>query len=589
MVAMADRDGQFTFANHAFRVTLGYADTDLIGRHFSAVLSERNSPALLQEIGRRALDVQGWKGECLAVDRDGLAIPIFLSVGAVHDESDRVVGSFGIAQDIRARKEAEEALRRSEEHFRQLAESIHEVFFVLTPEPLTVVYISPMYEEIWGRPRQELYDRAAAWIESVHPEDRERVTGVFMQCLTGSRTAMDYRIVRLDGAVRFIYARSFPAYDAQGRVSRVVGIAEDVTTRREEEAKLRKAYVLLDQALREAEQQASDSAQLAEFMDTLQSCRTVDEAYAITGRILPTILTAPSGALCLTTPSKNLVEVVASWGDRLATERAFARDDCWALRRGTIHIVSEDDSPLRCPHISSPTLDGHVCVPLVAQGETLGVLHFECAPAVINLAAGGTPEGRAKRLGQRGAAVGERISLALANLRLRDVLRDQSIRDPLTGLFNFRYMEESLERELHRAARTSQPVTLLMIDIDHFKRFNDTFGHQAGDTLLRALGAFLRQGTRADDVACRYGGEEFALILSHANAEAAATRGQLLREGLTHLAVQHAGQVLGSVTVSIGVATFPDHGESAGALIKAADDALYRAKREGRDRLIVAG
>jgi diguanylate cyclase (GGDEF)-like protein len=90
-------------------------------------------------------------------------------------------------------------------------------------------------------------------------------------------------------------------------------------------------------------------------------------------------------------------------------------------------------------------------------------------------------------------------------------------------------------------------------------------------------------------VACRYGGEEFALILSHANAEAAATRGQLLREGLTHLAVQHAGQVLGSVTVSIGVATFPDHGESAGALIKAADDALYRAKREGRDRLIVAG
>ena len=189
-------------------------------------------------------------------------------------------------------------------------------------------------------------------------------------------------------------------------------------------------------------------------------------------------------------------------------------------------------------------------------------------------------------LAQQAVAVGERISLALANLRLREVLRGQSLRDPLTGLFNRRYMEESLERELRRAVRNNLSVALLMLDIDHFKRFNDTFGHQAGDTLLRALGDFLMKRTRGQDAACRYGGEEFALILSGTSSESAHKRAELLREELTHLTVEHAGQVLGSVTLSIGVAAFPGH-DSSEELIRAADQALYRAKAEGRDRTIV--
>jgi diguanylate cyclase (GGDEF)-like protein len=125
-----------------------------------------------------------------------------------------------------------------------------------------------------------------------------------------------------------------------------------------------------------------------------------------------------------------------------------------------------------------------------------------------------------------------------------------------------------------------------MLDIDYFKRFNDTFGHQAGDTLLRALGDFLTMRTRGQDAACRYGGEEFALILSGASVEAACKRAELLREDLKHLTVEYAGQVLGSVTLSIGIAAFPGHTTSE-ALVHAADQALYRAKAEGRDRTIV--
>jgi diguanylate cyclase (GGDEF)-like protein len=192
-------------------------------------------------------------------------------------------------------------------------------------------------------------------------------------------------------------------------------------------------------------------------------------------------------------------------------------------------------------------------------------------------------------LARRASAVAERISLVLANLRVREALRSQSIRDPLTGLFNRRFMEESLEREVRRAARNDEGVALLMLDLDHFKLFNDTFGHQAGDMLLRGFGDFLSQGTRGQDVACRYGGEEFLLVLAGASIDAGCKRAELLREGLKQLTVRHAGQVLGRITVSIGVSAFPVHGATGEELVRGADRALYRAKEEGRDRVVVAG
>ena len=192
-------------------------------------------------------------------------------------------------------------------------------------------------------------------------------------------------------------------------------------------------------------------------------------------------------------------------------------------------------------------------------------------------------------LSRRTTLAAERISLALANLSLRDRLRVQSIRDPLTGLFNRRYMEESLDKELRRAARGGHMVSVLMIDVDHFKLFNDTFGHQAGDTLLRAMGDFISQRTRGQDIACRYGGEEFVLILTEASKAAAVKRAELLREELRQLIVEHARQVLGRITVSIGISVFPDNGGNAEELLRAADQALYAAKNEGRDRITLSG
>ena len=167
-------------------------------------------------------------------------------------------------------------------------------------------------------------------------------------------------------------------------------------------------------------------------------------------------------------------------------------------------------------------------------------------------------------------------------------LRELSIRDPLTGLFNRRYLDETLDRELKRAARKRLPLGIIMLDIDHFKRFNDTHGHAAGDLLLRQLGDTLKKHIRAGDIACRYGGEEFILILPEANREAAHHRAEHLREEVKRIRLHHEDHVIVGVTMSFGVAVFPLDGKTGERVLIAADEALYQAKHEGRDRVIVA-
>jgi len=221
---------------------------------------------------------------------------------------------------------------------------------------------------------------------------------------------------------------------------------------------------------------------------------------------------------------------------------------------------------------------------MASQGEALGVLH---------LAIRGTdlphPDTWDESVEQLAGAVAEQIGLAITNLRLRETLRHQSIRDPLTGLFNRRYMEESLVRELQRASRAGIPVSVIMLDLDHFKRFNDSFGHAAGDALMRALATVLQKGIRVEDIACRYGGEEFALILPGAPLHIAQARAEGIRQAAARLSVEHQGTSLGAVTLSLGIAVFPDQGATGETVLKAADTALYRAKAEGRDRVVTAG
>jgi len=185
--------------------------------------------------------------------------------------------------------------------------------------------------------------------------------------------------------------------------------------------------------------------------------------------------------------------------------------------------------------------------------------------------------------------VSDHLGLALAKLKLQETLQNLSVRDPLTGLFNRRYMEESMERELLRAERQGKQVGVIMVDIDHFKRFNDTFGHDGGDALLRELSKFLQQHVRGSDIVCRYGGEEFTLILPEASLEVTHQRAKQIRETVKDLRIHQGQKVLDPISLSLGLAVFPVHGTNHRAILQAADVALYRAKETGRDRVCLAG
>lgn len=252
------------------------------------------------------------------------------------------------------------------------------------------------------------------------------------------------------------------------------------------------------------------------------------------------------------------------------------------MRRGRPYMISEAHPGLSCKHLSG-TPSSYICVPMISQGEALGVFHLQHSQS-------DETQGHSRAFDQGLVeTVADTISLAIANLKLRETLRNQSTRDLLTGLHNRRFMDESLTREIHRAIRNQHPLGVIMLDIDHFKNFNDTFGHEAGDAVLHELGNFLMRSIRKGDIACRYGGEEFLLLLPEATLENTRQRAQELCDEVRKIEVQYRGEMLGNITVSIGVAAFPDYGESRDDVVQAADRALYQAKKEGRNRVVVAG
>jgi diguanylate cyclase (GGDEF)-like protein/PAS domain S-box-containing protein len=366
---------------------------------------------------------------------------------------------------------------------------------------------------------------------------------------------------------------------ANGRLVGAVAVFRDITERKQWEEDLQTANTRLQRLVSETEERNRNMTLLHEMSDVLQACQTSQEAYNTTAHFASKFFPGYGGGLYMLNNSKNLFEKVAIWGESLSLEPLFIPDECWALRLGREHLVDDPTSGLLCQHASNPLPAAYLCMPLMAQGEAIGILHLQrITPGNGNLM---------EATASLAATVAEGVALALANLKLRETLRSQAIRDDLTALFNRRYMEETLERELHRVTRLGLPLSLAMLDLDHFKQYNDTFGHHAGDELLRSLGRLFSSQIREDDIACRYGGEEFLIIMPGASLEVTLERTEHLRQCVKRLHELRPSQFLHPITISIGLAIFPDNGSSGSALIQAADAALYRAKKEGRNRVVV--
>jgi diguanylate cyclase (GGDEF)-like protein len=364
------------------------------------------------------------------------------------------------------------------------------------------------------------------------------------------------------------------------------GVARDITERHKSTEKLQQVNEKLTTLVNELEQHTHDARLLGEMGGLLQTCLTVEEASTVIAQFAQQLFSRDFGALYAFSDSRNVVEAVATWGESLSSESMFMPSDCWALRRGQVHLVEDPHTGLLCRHLSHPPSASYMCVPMMAHGEILGMLYLQSS--MQGLSQPGGIVGRLAESKQRLAVtMAEQVALALANLKLQEALRIQSVCDPLTGMFNRRYMEESLAREVHRATRKKTQIGIIMIDLDHFKQFNDTFGHAAGDALLRELSYFLKKSFRGEDIACRYGGEEFVIILPETPLDITLKRAESLLEEIRHLNVQHLGRTLGTITTSLGVAVFPDHGTTGETVMRAADAALYQAKERGRDQVAV--
>lgn len=362
----------------------------------------------------------------------------------------------------------------------------------------------------------------------------------------------------------------------------------DVTSQRRESADLVAANDAAELAqkkvletLEKEKLRQYETSMLAELGDWLQTCKSLNELYIVLREYMRQMISDSRGELYIYSNSRDVLDGVISWGETDIHDHIKA-DACWALRRGRNYSFEPEKISFECSHVQeqeTPSSENYICVPIIAHGDTVGLLH-------IQFHATETEEVCLRRPHQFAAQCGELISLAIANVKLRDELHHQSTRDPLTGLYNRRHFLESLRNELKLQERKSGSFGVISFDADKFKLFNDNHGHDAGDMVLRAISEAMGTLLSADEVLCRYGGEEFMILLPAATHENSIRVAETLRERIQDLSISYAGRILPTVTISCGVASFPHDGGQIQDILKNADDALYLAKKEGRNRVV---
>jgi len=382
--------------------------------------------------------------------------------------------------------------------------------------------------------------------------------------------AKDNRRVMIEVSNRLIFQ--------EGKPVGIQGIARDITERVKAEEALQQANKKLEEWVRELEQRTREMTLLSEMGDILRACLTTEEVYEVIVRVAKEIFPKQGGALYVLGPLRNIVESVAEWGDIGKIETTFTPDECWALRRGRVHWVEDTRIGLLCMHLETPPPAGYICVPMMAQSEAVGVLHLIQSEGLQ------MPEAK-QRLA---TAMAEHVAMALSNLRLHERLRNQSIRDQLTGLFNRSFMEESLELELRRANRSQLPLSVIMLELDNFQLINDNFGLDVGDSLLRQEGMLVQTNFRKGDIACRYSNQTYVVVLPQSGYEVSRPRADSLCDLTRILEVKYQNEQIARITASIGLAVFPGHGQTVEAMLRSAEAALSRAKNSGGDCVVVA-
>jgi diguanylate cyclase (GGDEF)-like protein/PAS domain S-box-containing protein len=558
-------DGIIAGWNQGAQDLYGYSSAEAIGKPHSLLVPadvEDNTQELISKIqtGERTV-----RFEAVRRRKDGSRITVLLTVSPLRNESGEITAFSFLTINTADRNQEKEL-------FTALTQS--SPIGICIVQTGKFIYINRQFEKIIGYNISELLSTET--LSYVHPDDRALVRAQATYALkTGVCDPYEYRVVTKSGQIKWIL-ETIISINHQGKRA-ALGNFMDITEMKRLEQETKLANEQLTAVVKKLEEQQRQNAVLTEMRDMLQACTKMEETAPIIMGFMKKLFPGSQGALFLLSNSRSDLESVVTWGAFPVTSETnvFPPDSCWGLRRGRAHVVDDINIGPVCPHLHNTQPAPYVCLPLMAKGDILGLLHLKNS---------GSAE--IADLRQMALTLSEYLSLSIANVKLSESLSRQSIQDPQTGLYNRHFMEESLQREISRAARKQTSIGIIMGDLDHFKKFNDVYGHAAGDKIIVQIAKLFKDKFRGSDIACRYGGEELIVILPESTKADTIKRANSIREEIKKMEIVFQGQILGSITMSMGIAAYPDNGLRMDELLRVADTALYRAKQEGRDKVI---
>ena len=569
-IVITNINGNIEYVNPKFTQITGYTLEEAIGNNPRILKSGETPQDGYKKMWETIMAGEEWRGEFHNKKKNGELYYEWASISPIMDENGKISHFIAVKEDITERKRDQE----------RILEALAFNQTILDSSPIGITIYNAAGDCIAANRAAGLItgtDPLSLLKQNFHTLESWKKNELYPAAMQALRIDQPVSILvhTHSSFKRELWLNAtFVAFKSAGE-THLLFMFENDSERQKAEKDLKNSNQKLAGLVKDLERRQKDSDLLRQMSDLLQVCTGVQEAYDIIGQFAPQIFLETSGAVFAAAQSPRSMEVASPWGDKLSSDLAFTSENCWSLRRGQVYLAKSSLPGLKCQHMDKAFVGSYLDIPLVASGEILGLLHIEW-PQMEE------PDRSMQDMAQIFA---DNISLSLSNIKLRETLHNQSVRDPLTHAFNRRYMEETLTRELPRAKRKNSHVGLIMLDIDYFKKFNDTYGHATGDLILTRLSSLLQSLVRGEDIVCRMGGEEFLMIMPDTDRETAFQRAEMIREAVQALRIEYNNQSLSGLTVSAGVAVYPENGRTSEQILEKVDAALYLAKGNGRNRV----
>ncbi|MEH1946149.1 MAG: diguanylate cyclase [Nostoc sp.] len=475
-----------------------------------------------------------------------------------------------------------EAIAKSQEDTRKLQRSqqMQQLFLDQGPfgayikdEQSRVLYYNQEIQSIFSVDSQEWLGKTDSEFLP-DPEEGQRVMENDRVVLKTLRPLKLIEEVKVPGNNQPCYWLSFkfPFSDYATGAYRIGGISIDITESIEAQRSLTDLNRQLEEKTLELEAKKQELIYLSDMTDMLYSCDSKDEVYQVVALTCSKLFPNMSGCVCIISNSKNYVQINSIWGSEKISKEIFSLSDCWALRRGKLNLLSPRNTGLICSHLIEPVSGAHLCVPLFGQGEVVGILHIYA------------PEEISPEVQQTSEIIARTLGIALNNLSIKQRLTHENLRDGMTQLFNQSYMQSITEQRLAEAERSGQPLSIIFLDIDNFKSYNSRYGHVTANIVLQGLAKLLLKSIRSFDIACRWGGEEFVIVMPNMTLETLRKRVEQLRLDIEQMQLKDGDRLLEGITASFGIAV-SEPGITVKDFLNRANQAMLEAKRTGKNRV----